>query len=528
MRLPSLPLALAALCSVALPSAAQAKWLEASTSHFVIYADEDRGEIQTFSEQLERFHSAMALLLMRREEAAPSPSNRVTIYVVRSDREVRKLAGDSDRNVYAFYVPRAGGSIAIVPKVQGSGSGELEFSMIALLHEYAHHFQLSAERFPVPRWFGEGSAEFFASAKFNRDGAVELGRPAMHRAGEIFYAPDVTATNLLDPETYERRGSNRFDAFYGKSWLLYHYLTFSTERQGQLSAYLQQMREGKGSAEAARAVFGDLAKLEKELERYTRQRMVALKIKPEGLPPVQVAVRELSAGEAAVMPIRIRSRRGVDARQAAELLPDAQAVAARFPRDAAVLAALAEAEHDAGHDDAAIAAADAAIAIDPKQVNAYVQKGYALFRKARDAEDKPAALRAAQAPFIALNKLENDHPLPLVYYYMIAAQQGRKPPELAVRALERAVELAPFDLGLRGMLVFQQLRDKQFDQAIANLTPIAYNPHGGQSAERARIMLDKLKSPEGRNGLDIETMRFGDEGDEHKGGSKDGNKDGRD
>lgn len=493
-----LPLALAVL---AMPAALQAKWLEASSSHFVIYADERPDEIRQFSEQLERFHGAMALLL-RAERPLPSPSNRVTIYIVKSDSEVRRLFGLRERFVYAAYRARAGASLAIVPRVNAR-VGATDFSMIALLHEYAHHFQLSAAGFPLPRWFVEGHAEFFASAKFERDGSLSLGMPAGHRGPELLFAPDVHVRALLDPDGDRRRDRGRYDAYYGKSWLLYHYLTFSSERAGQLAQYVRLLQEGTGSAEAARSVFGDFGKLEQELEKYLRQRMMmSFRLPPSQLNPGPVAIRELGAGEAEMMPVRMRSHIGVTQEQAAGLLPEARAVAARHPRDAAVLAALAEAEHDAGHDDAAIAAADAAIALDPTQVNAYVQKGFSLFRKAGDAEDKAKAYRDARAPFLALNKLENDHPLPLIYYYMSFGRQGVKPAEVAVQALERAAEVAPFDLDLRRMLAYQQIADKRFEDAIANLAPIAYNPHGGEGAERSRRLLDRLRSGEDLDGLD--------------------------
>jgi tetratricopeptide (TPR) repeat protein len=489
------------LAVLAMPSASHAKWMEASSDHFVIYADDTPSELQQFSLQLERFHGAMAFLL-RTGNAVPSPSNRVTVFVVKNDRAVRKLAGDGAQFVYAFYQPRAGGSLAIVPAIDATSSSP-SFSMIALLHEYAHHFQLSAARFPWPRWFVEGSAEFFASARFERDGAVMLGMAAQHRAGELSYAADVTATQLLDPESYEKQERRGYDAYYGRAWLLYHYLTFGKDRQGQFDQYLKRMQEGQSSADAARSTFGDLAKLDSDMDKYLRQRTItAARVPPTWLQPGPVHLRELSAGEAEMMPIRVRSRRGVTRQQALALLPEARAIAARHPQDASVLTALAEAEHDAGNDDQAIAAADAALALDLRQVNAYVQKGYALFRKAEAATDKAQAYRAARAPFLALNKIENDHPLPLVYYYLAFGKQGLRPSEMAVKALDRAVELAPFDLGLRFMLAWQAISDEQADKAIANLTPLAYNPHGGQSAEMARKLLNRVKSGEPLNSLD--------------------------
>lgn len=495
---------------LASPAALSAKWFEASSDHFVVYADDSSAEVKQFSEQLERFHSAMAFVLQSKQ-LKPSPSNRVTVFVVKNEREVRKLAGDGPRFLYAFYRPRAGSSIAIVPQIDAR-SGVPDFSMIALLHEYAHHFQLSVTSDAWPRWFVEGSAEFFASAKFGKDGSVMLGMPAQHRAAELFLAPDVSAKNLLDPATYRNVEGKHFDAYYGRAWLLYHYLVFEPARQGQLTAYLDLLKQGKGLSEAAGSAFGDLTKLDRDMDKYlARKSLTVLSLNAARLQPATVAIRELSAGEAATMPIRVRSRRGVSREQALELLPEARAVAARYPKDAPVLAALSEAEYDAGNDDPAIAAADAALALDPTQVNAYIQKGYALFRKADKADDRAKAFREAQAPFLALNKIENDHPIPLIYYYLSFQKRGMKPNANATDALAHASALAPFDPSLRFMLIQQQIHDKQYDAAMANLEPLAFNPHGGPGAEMARKLLDALKSgqnldgPEGALLMQIQT-----------------------
>jgi tetratricopeptide (TPR) repeat protein len=157
-----------------------------------------------------------------------------------------------------------------------------------------------------------------------------------------------------------------------------------------------------------------------------------------------------------------------------------------------VLTALAECEHDAGHDKEAILAADAAIKLDPTQANAYVQKGLAQFRQAADAEDKAEAYRAARVTFIALNKIENDHPLPLIFFYRSYAEQGTQPPPLAFDGLIRAVQLAPFDLALRMNLGLALLRYGRGPDAAIILRPVAYNPHGGGMAVAARKMIDRI------------------------------------
>ena len=478
-----------------LPASAEAAWLRASSDHFVVYANDSESKVRTLSSQLERYHAAM-VFITGRNVAPPSPSNRVTVFAVSGESEVKRLYGENSRYVGGFYIPRAGSSVAIVPRVstRGSTRGDLDVSMVTLLHEYAHHFIVSTSSFPMPRWLSEGAAEFFASASFATDGGVGIGRPAQHRAGELFYARDVTAANLIDPEAYEKRNHGRtFDAFYGKSWLLYHYLIFDKDRSGQLTTYSDALVAGKSSREAGLLAFGDMAKLERDLDRYlARSKVLSYQLTPDLLRIGRIDVAPVSRGEAEIMSVRIRSRRGVDDKQAAALLPEARAVAARFPGDPAVLASLAEAEFDAGNDSECIAAADKAIALDRTQTNAYVQKGFALFRQAKQSQGTFADYKKARAPFVALNRVENDHPLPLIYFYLSYAQSGEKPTDLAIKGLERAVQLAPFDLGLRMTLATQHLRDGRADQARKNLVPIAYNPHGGGLAEAAQKAMAQI------------------------------------
>lgn len=480
------------------PEAARAAWMEASSAHFVIYADDSESDLRLFCEQLERFHSAMEVVTKFKSKP-PSPSNRVTVFVVRNEAMVRQLYGDGSANIGGFYLPRAGRSLAIVPRVN-SKNGVADYSMVVLLHEYAHHFMIGGSNFPMPRWLSEGGAEFFSSSGFGSDGGVSLGRPARHRADELFYARDVKAEELLDPDLYDERRTKMYDAFYGKSWLLYHYLTFDEARKGQLTLYISLLKGGTLQRDAAIQAFGDFAKLERDLDAYLRKsRINAFSLPSSMLKTGNIAIRRLRDGEAAIMPVRIRSSRGVNEEQAKALLVDARRIAASYPGDADVQSALAEAEFDAGNDNEAIAAADAALAIDPGQVNAYVQKGFALFRIAEGTETKPAAYKAARAPFIALNQREHDHPIPLIYYYRSFAEQGVAPPPLAIDGLITAVEVAPFDLDLRMTLATALIQLARQDEAQIILEPVAYNPHADQLSSAAMRLLEKLKAePEWR------------------------------
>lgn len=491
-------LAAAILALGALTTPAAAEWYEASSEHFVIYADDKAADIRKFSENLERYHSAMVFVTGRKSDT-PSPSNRVVIYVVGGQRAMRSLSGD--RKIGGFYIPRAGGSRAFVQDIRNQQNGYPDFSTIILLHEYAHHFLLSSSRFAKPRWYDEGAAEFFASASFDIDGSVWVGRPAQHRAGDLAFADPVHVRELFDPALYEQKKVKGYDTFYGKSWLLFHYLFFTEERRSQVNTYLANLANGMEQRAAGEGAFGDLDRLEKDLKSYLRQsRMAALKLSPDKLSIAPVTLRKLTAGEGAMMPLQIRSQRGVDAEEAAVLLAEARAVAAKYPEDPGVLTALAEAEFDAGNDAEAIAAADKAIALDPSRANAYVQKGYALFRQASKAEGdaRKSAFNAAIKPFVALNALENDHPLPLIYFYRAQVARGMAPNENARAALERAAVLAPFDKSLQIQAGIMLLGEGNIAYARSILAPVAANPHGGWAAAKAKQLLAVMaNAPDG-------------------------------
>lgn len=516
---------------------ALAEWHRAESERFVIYSDSRPEDIQSFAQMLERYHVAMELETGRRVPV-PSPSNRLTVYLVGTLVDVRELYGDPRSAVGGFYIPRADGSVAFGPNIRVAvfDGGRLtntrrkpaEDGMVArdmgtLLHEYAHHFLISSARHAMPRWLSEGAAEYFSAARFNPDGSVDLGLPNNDRAWELSQAAPVSVVELLDYETYRKNRGARYDAYYGRAWLLFHYLSFNNQRAGQLARYWQAVANGTDSLAAAQQIFGDLDVLEKELRAYGRQRnMSGMRFGADKIRIGNVAVAKLTEGHAAMMPVIMRSNRGVDKEQAQEVVADARRIAARYPQDGAVMAALAEAEYDAGNDDAAIAAADAAIAANPKLIDAYVQKGFAMFRKAGEADNKTAAYIAAMRPFEALNALESDHTQPLIYYYRSFTLRGVSPPEGARHALERASELAPFDKQLAIEVALLKASEGENTVARFLLAPVAADPHGGKRAAAVRGLMEKLAAvPDGQK-ITVAALDPAGLSDENEGDDGDG------
>lgn len=478
------------LLTPALP--VHAEWHEASSDHFLVIADQNEKDVREFTERLERFHSAV-LSALRREDVTPSPSNRVTIYVVRSNSQVRKLAGDKSGYLQGFYQARAGGSLAFTSRVESDGRDVSQSEQI-LFHEYTHHIMHGASEWATPRWLGEGFAEFFSTARFEKDGGVGIGLPALHRGPELLLAKNVPIEALLDAATYAKLKSKTYDEFYGRSWLLYHYLALSDKRSGQLNIYRTALANGATELDAAKAAFGDLKILDKELAAYLKQsKMSYLPIAANRLKIGSIVVRKMREAEAAIMPVVLESKRGVNTDMAQALLPRAQAVAAQYPDDPAVLAALSEAEHDAGNFAVALDTADKAIAASPALVNAHVQKIYALSEIADDAEDADAAWRKVRKAVTALNTIENDHPIPLIYYFRSLQSSGKDISEVAAHGLERALQLAPYDRNVRWQVVQMYMNEESYALAYRTLMPLANDPHNRSEDNPAVVLLAEIK-----------------------------------
>ncbi len=473
------------------PVSASADWYEASTDHFVVYSEQDPKKLGDFAGKLERFDRAMRLL-RGVEDQAVGPANRLTVYVVDDQGDVSKLI--SNRFVAGFYVPRASGSLAIVPRQSGSGHASDLSPQAILLHEYAHHLMWSFSPNAVyPSWYIEGFAEALATAVFDRDGSIVLGNPPQYRGNGLLSGNALPIGKLMTADTLKLSGEQR-EGLYGRGWLLAHYLLFSKKRPNQLSAYLRALNDGKSSLDAA-AVFGDLKALDRELERYKTGRFSGIRISADKVPTGEVVLRKLTPGEAATMDVRIRSKVGVDAKTAPPTYQRAKRAAAPYPDDRGAQLVLAEAAYDAGDYAAAEAAADRAIAADSKAVDGYVYKAMSQAAVALKAGDKtPKTWRGIRNIIAAGNRIDPDDPEPLILYYRSFGQAGIPPNDSAKRGLEYAFGLVPQDKSLRLNTAALVLREGNKARARQMLAPLAYQPHGGGIALVASqliAMIDK-------------------------------------
>ncbi|PTS81133.1 hypothetical protein DBR17_10025 [Sphingomonas sp. HMWF008] len=477
------------LCLCLIPGVARAEWQEASSRHFVLYSNDTPERVRAFTTKLERFDKALRVQRKMSDDTV-SPETRLTVFVVDDIDDVQKLAHRGD-NIAGFYTPRAH-PVAFVPRRSGSDTTDLNAQQI-LLHEYTHHLMLSNwTNVAFPAWFVEGFAEFNATAIFRDDGSIMLGSPPQYRAFGVFNSRLLPISRVLRPNP-GTLSDGQIDVLYGRGWLLTHYLTFEPSRAGQLAAYLDAINAGKPLAEAESA-FKDVNALDRALDKYaTLPRLPAHTLTGAALAVGEITVRPLTPAEAATMPVRIRSAAGVDRKRAKPIAALARKVAASYPNDAAAQNALAEAEYDAGEYAAAEAAADRALAADPKSMHAMLYKGMALSAAAQIAKKTDAATwNAVRQWFLAANKVDTEDPLPLTLFYESFGDAGQVPTKNADAALLYAYALAPYDLGLRMQASRIYLQQGNAAEARRAIVPLAYSAHGnGDIPQKVITTLDQ-------------------------------------
>jgi tetratricopeptide (TPR) repeat protein len=478
------------IMSLFLSSPAQAGWREAKTPHFLIYSSGSEKDLREFAINVERFDHVLRERFGVPDEQTPQ---RLTIFLMSSIDEVqRAMGGGKDaRSVAGFYTGLVSGSLAVVDRRQSDEKYALNGNII-LFHEYAHHFMFNYFPAAYPAWYIEGFAEFFATTDFTPEGNAKIGLPAYYRAYGIVDGPAFPSEKLLTANPNELKSDEARDAFYGRAWLLVHYLDRAVGREKQLSEYLKGINAGKTSLESAQAAFGDLTQLDKDIGKYLRGSLTyATRRKPTPA-PTELSIVALSPAASESMLIRLRSMRGVDLAEAKALVPKFKAITEKYPDDGEAWYWLAQGYADANQDAEAEAALVNALRIKPELSRALLLRGEIAIRKIMaDKKDDPNAWKAARSLIVKANRADVNDPLPLYRYYESWLQQGIAPTPTAKDGLRRVFTLVPESSEVRFTFANMLADEDQYEAAIKVIKPLAFDPHNNERAGVARKLLDQ-------------------------------------
>ncbi|MCA0210443.1 MAG: hypothetical protein LCH74_15390 [Proteobacteria bacterium] len=484
----------AALTALAAP--AEAKWLRADTENFIIYSEGTEKSLRTFAENLQRFDATLRMRFGLGEAQEP---NRLVIYLVpRAVDAGRLMTGKSGSSIAGWYSPAPDGSFAISHRENVVIKGTPQ-SQQTLFHEYSHHFMKRYAAAAFPAWFIEGFAEYYSTVDFTKEGRAEVGKPVYARAFGLLTMPKVPAERLLLERPGEMRNSGQTDVYYGRSWLLTHMLYNDPARAGQLPRYIDAINRGEDMKKAATDAFGDLAELDKELNRYMNKPMTFRTTAEPIAVPGKVSVTALPAAEDALLPLHLeRISAGSDDARLSAVRDELKALSAVHGGDAGVWFELASAEWGVDDDKRDIAAAraavDKALAIDPKHVRANVLLGRIMTAEVEaKADPKAEDWNAVRKPIALANRTNPDDPVPLAAYFRSFLDQGRVPPPIAIEGLGRAFLLAPENIGVRVSYAFALANGGKYDEALKLAKAVAFDPHDGGQGEQLLAQLEKMR-----------------------------------
>ncbi|MCC7394178.1 MAG: hypothetical protein IT553_04905 [Sphingomonadaceae bacterium] len=477
---------------------AHAEWREATSEHFIVESDGSEAQLVRTAQRLEAVHWMLTQL------TGVNPGNdaqRVRIVLVSNIAQVHGAMRVGNEGVGAnnraagFYRPAIDGAVAVVPRSEG------DFSTVILYHEYAHHFMLQYLQRVYPPWLVEGFAEFVSTASFETTGQISIGRPAQHRAAELDYDEWVPIDRMLErPSASDRRAGV---ASYGQYWLTAHYFIMDAGRRRQLNDFLNAWSSGTDYNQALARLTAGEGSIDGRLRAYLRNRRFAYTRLPLpehiAAPPV---VRVMTPGEAAVVPISLLRRGGLDTAEQADYLAQLAPIYARFPNDAEVNLLRAQAYFDFEKWPEAIAAADQVLAVVPNHQRAIILRARAAIH-ARSDESRDISAAEASAlrrPIINANRANPNDPAALLGFAESFDLLHQPTVLSAVQAWVRASELVPQIGSLRMTAVRNLLssdavpREERLAIAQRLLVPLAYAPHQSDLQAYALTLMQWVES----------------------------------
>lgn len=472
-------------------SAAQARWMRAETAHFVLYSDGPEANLRRFAADLEEFD-----LLLRAmhglDPKAPSP-RKFDIYLVAGSNDLRRVLPTASESVAGIYRANLGDIYAVAVRGErGSGDGQR-----FLFHEYVHHFMLQHFAAAYPAWLMEGYAEYFGATRIEED-RIEVGVAPEGRArnlSSMAWLPLSQVVGLTPPTGTGRDGKGIGAMYYAEAWLLTHYMLSDTARRGRLADYTVAVAGGADPVKALETAMGmDTIAAEKALKTYLRK-TPGIRYPREERPAIALQLTTLPPSADALLLEAQRLKSGVPKAEQPSFLELIRQRAGQFPGDRLAVLTLARAEITFGDRAAGEALLTARLAADPRDVDAlWLMALSRLF--AGDADpSRRAALYDEAGPWLGKAFAVDANRYQTLYDFA----QSRSltpgyPSDNTLTVLLKAQRLAPQVAPVRLSAARALMKRGRFDQAIAMLTPLANNPHGGSLATAAQRLIAQAKA----------------------------------
>lgn len=420
-------------------------WVEVRSPNFVVRAATGEAEARRATLQLERIRAG---LLASSWHAKENPLDVVQVLILEDRRELRGRFRFPEGIEGAAYMA-ASDQLRLLATAD-QDPDEVPVLKHELAHALNHGFLLRE-----PLWLGEGLACYLETLKLT-DTAVTVGKANLERQADavqvrIPFAQVMTA----GPELYDQRDDQLLSGFYGRAWLLVHLL--ANRHRAGFEAFMDRLARAEEPAAAFAAALPGLtpARIEEEVAEYLKGGAYQMLRVELPAAPVALAVRTLSAGEAARAEAEVWQ-------MSARMRP--------FLRQEAIAAAKA-----------ALAAAPA----DPATIETWLE-----LAEPGAEERTAAARRAAQA-----------HPDDALAWLLLADALDKEGGPDYERAVLEANRLAPTGVRALQALARLQLSQQRFPEAMATAKAAHKRRPGAPNP------LDLLATTYAANGMCAEAVR---------------------
>jgi len=255
--------------------AGEPKWLQISSSHFLVITDAGPKKGREVAARFEQMRGVFSQLMMRQKIRMSQP---IEILALQNPVTYGQLAPQGS-SLPAFFL-RGEERVFIVLNTSVPDSWR------AIEHQFAHYL-LDYNYPPTAPWFDEGFAEYFASVYFT-DKKTELGsdpelpwpgQPAYSEQGpglksltELLNNPvwlNITDVLQMRNRVVNGREGTHHTLFYAQSWMLMHYL-LNQNKLDQAGAYFDLVENQRiPVAQAVQQAFGvTAAQLDQQVKDY--------------------------------------------------------------------------------------------------------------------------------------------------------------------------------------------------------------------------------------------------------------------
>ena len=485
MKLKKSAFAAASLALTISAASASAEWIEVRSTNFRYFSEDQPEKVVERVTNLEKLDKIVRSVTGNKQP--PSPL-RVTAYEVPTMRDVQNTLPGAPGGVAAYYTTSNLGAhlVTFHRPLKVSASGRLKRTYRiqdeVTQHEYLHHMMFQYFPANYPTFYPEGFAEYYGTIQFEPDNVVVVGHAP---SGRLEAMSDwLHVRDMLTAKSYA--DVSNLGGLYAQGWLLTHMAAARPETGKQLRQFLSDSSKGMSYEEAATKAFGDLNKFNSELRAYKDQ-VTALTIKLNDLDPGPVEIRRLTPAEEQLVGIELKLRSNIKKSEFGSMANQIEKVVAAHPGDAYALGTLALVKFLDEDTNAALTAAERAIAADANSVRGNMVSGMVLAKRASAGGTfDNAVMEQARGFFRKAIATDATDTWSRIAYYDSFRDSGALPPIDAQNELMNAYTLMPSNDNLRYKLALDFENRGMIEDAIFIISPSAYGTFDGDEREKKK------------------------------------------